>query len=223
MVGHLDPDFVEHDGRHQEDAAVGLPHRQRDHFPGFGHRLGRDGIRDGESDRGGRRSRDRRQRRVRQPDGRSRDAAGREGPSGRGRMGQNRRARADRAGAQGGARSPSWSRSCTRRPRPEFISRSRRSSKMAHRARRADGGRRGDVARMRAAGDRRMADRRLLQLHAKRCRRAAGAVAGDFQRARDGSGAQAQDARAARGTSTSRSSSSTGAPTASIIIPRRSR
>ena len=67
-------------------------------------------------------------------------------------------------------------------------------SKMAHAQRRADGGRRSDVARMRAAGDRRLADRRLLQLHAKRSRCAAGAVAGDVQRARDGSGTQAQDA-----------------------------
>jgi alanine-glyoxylate transaminase/serine-glyoxylate transaminase/serine-pyruvate transaminase len=62
-------------------------------------------------------------------------------------------------------------------------------SKMAHAH-----GRRSDVARMLAAGDRRLANRRLLQLHAKGYRRAAGAVTGDLQRACDGSRAQAQDA-----------------------------
>ena len=60
-------------------------------------------------------------------------------------------------------------------------------------ARRDDGDRRGDVARMRAGRDRRLGDRRLLQLHAEGHRRAAGTVAGDVQRARDGVGAQAQD------------------------------
>ena len=58
---------------------------------------------------------------------------------------------------------------------------------------RDDGDRRGDVARVRAGRDRQMGNRRVLQLHAKGYRRAAGAVAGDVQRARDGSGAQAQN------------------------------
>ena len=56
-------------------------------------------------------------------DGRDGRAARREGAPGRGRMGPDNRAGSDRGGAQVGHARRSWSRSCTPKPPPGFISR----------------------------------------------------------------------------------------------------
>ena len=181
----------EGDGRRQETPATGLPHRQRNHVSGLGHRVGRDGSRDGEPDRGRRRSRGRRRGRIRRTDGRDGRTARREGAQGRGRMGPDNRAGAGRGGAQVGPLAEAGrDRARGNLHRGPSAGRGNRQDGASARSDVRDG--RGDLARLRAGGNRPARGRHLLFVHAKGNRRAAGIVADHFQRARDGVGAKAQ-------------------------------
>ena len=203
VVGHLDPDFVKVMDDIKKMLRIVFQTTNEDHLSDFGHRLGGDGSRAGESDRRGRRGRDRNGWRIRRASGRTGDAARRTGSSGRRRVGQNCRARANRAGAQNGQGAQAG-RDRARRDLDRDPSADRGDREAGACTRRADGRRRSDVARLRTAGDRQLANRCLLQLHAKGYRRPAGTVTGDLEPARDGSYRGSARRRAPRGISTSR-------------------